>query len=114
MAQVQHQEVRLENLQLLQQYGPSQLKLQNEEFETIKGGMSKQHETLKRKTEDINKQRKVEQMGAAERLHGLEGKWQQLVTNNRQIETACENLEREVKRLKEEGGGGASRMDMSS
>lgn len=71
-----------------------------------------QNESLKRKTEDINKQRKIEQMQAGERLHSLEGKWQQLVYNNRSIETACENLEREVKRMKDSAGDGTS-MDTS-
>ena len=112
MAQVQHQELRLENLELMQAYGPAQTKVQNDEFETIKVGMTAQNESLKRKTEDINKQRKIEQMQAGERLHSLEGKWQQLVYNNRSIETACENLEREVKRMKDSAGDGTS-MDTS-
>ena len=111
MAQSVHQEVRLENIELLQQYGPSQLKAQNVELETIKSGMTRESESTHRKTEEVNKVRKIEQMQAGERLHSLESKWQQLVYNNRQIETACENLEREVKRLKDSGAGS---MDTSS
>lgn len=103
MAQSAHQEVRLENLELLQAYGPSQLRVQNAELDTIKNGMSRQQQAIQHKTEDINKARKIEQMQAGERLQTLENKWQQLVYNNRQIEAACENLEREVKRLKESG-----------
>ena len=36
------QELRLENLELMQAYGPAQTKVQNDEFETIKVGMTAQ------------------------------------------------------------------------
>lgn len=110
MAQAQHQELRLENVELLREYGPNQLKVQNDELEFIKNGMAAQHESLKRKTEAINKARKTEQLQAGERLYNLESKWQQLVYNNREIETACEALQRDVKRLK----GAAESTDMES
>jgi predicted RNase H-like nuclease (RuvC/YqgF family) len=72
--------------------------------------LAAQHESLKRKTEAINKARKTEQLQAGERLYNLESKWQQLVYNNREIETACEALQRDVKRLK----GAAESTDMES
>jgi hypothetical protein len=124
-------------VELLREYGPNQLKVQNDELEFIKNGcdhdqndihrhpdntdcisyhrlafcrMAAQHESLKRKTEAINKARKTEQLQAGERLYNLESKWQQLVYNNREIETACEALQRDVKRLK----GAAESTDMES
>ena len=63
-------------------------------------GMGAQRDDLKRKVDEINRERKAEQLGAGERLHGLDQKWKTLVFGNRQVEEACLAMEADIKRLK--------------
>lgn len=99
-AQLEHQVVRGENLELLRDYGPANYQGYSKYLDAVQQGMEAQRDDLKRKVDEINRGRKSEQLGAAERLHGLDQKWKTLVFGNRQIEEACIAMEGEIKRIK--------------
>ena len=107
-SQLQHQQVRGENLELLRDYGPSQYQDYAKYLGAVQEGMTRQRDDLKRKIEEINRERKTEQLGAGERLHGLDQKWKTLVFGNRQVEAACVALEADIKRLKAAKGEAAA------
>ena len=99
-AQLQHNVLRGENLDLLRDYGPANYQDYSKYLEAVQQGMGAQRDDLKRKIDEINRERKAEQVGAAERLHGLDQKWKTLVFGNRQIEEACIATEADIKRIK--------------
>lgn len=99
-AQLEHQVVRGENLELLRDYGPANYQDYRKYLDAVQQGMEAQRDDLKRKVDEINRERKSEQVGAAERLYGLDQKWKTLVFGNRQIEEACIAMEGEIKRIK--------------
>ena len=69
-------------------------------LDAVQRGMDGQRNDLKRKIDEINRERIAEQLGAAERLHGLGQKWKTLVFGIRQIEEACIAMEADFKRIK--------------
>ena len=99
-AQLEHQTARGENLELLRDYGPAYYQEYHKYLEAVQQGMGAQRDDLKRKVDEINRERKAEQLGAGERLHGLDQKWKTLVFGNRQVEEACLAMEADIKRLK--------------
>jgi pre-mRNA-splicing factor SPF27 len=99
-AQLEHNVLRAENLELLRDYGPSNYQGYTKYLDAVQHGMEGQRDDLKRKIDEINRERKAEQVGAAERLHGLDQKWKTLVFGNRQIEEACIAMEADIKRIK--------------
>jgi pre-mRNA-splicing factor SPF27 len=99
-AQLEHQTARGENLELLRDYGPAYYQEYCKYLEAVQQGMGAQRDDLKRKVDEINRERKAEQLGAGERMHGLDQKWKTLVFGNRQIEEACLAMEADIKRMK--------------
>ena len=92
--------MRGENLELLRDYAPANYQGYSKYLDAVQQGMEAQRDDLKRKVDEINRGRKSEQLGASERLHGLDQKWKTLVFGNRQIEEACIAMEGEIKRIK--------------
>ena len=101
-AQLEHNVVRGENLELLRDHGPAYYQEYGKYLDSVQQGMGAQRDDLKRKIDELNRERKAEQVGAAERLHGLDQKWKTMVFGNRQIEEACIAMEADIKRIKGE------------
>ncbi|CAH3038748.1 unnamed protein product [Porites lobata] len=100
MAQLEHQAERIENLELLSQYGGAAWKIHNETLTRILAQQQKKLMDIKKEIQEINWQRKTEQTKAGEQLQHLEQSWVGLVSKNYEIERACAELEAEIERLK--------------
>ena len=98
-AQLQHQETRLINLELLYKYGSDAWKLHNHQLEG-----SLQH-LLHCKTEieneilEMNKERREAQLEASGNLKSLTSKWMDLILNLRQVESANMELSLKIQSL---------------
>nr|CDS28174.2 pre mRNA splicing factor SPF27 [Hymenolepis microstoma] len=95
-AQLEHQLVRLDNLELMTEFGSTAWKTYNEELEKILKKHEKDLLEVRRKVQEINWQRKQEQTKAGETLTRLEEEWVSLVGKNYEIEQAILDLEEEL------------------
>jgi len=95
-SQIEHQSIRFENLDLLNNYGANSWMLHNEYLEQYKQRLSKLLQQYKTEIEEVNRQRKKEQTEAGRVLFQLEQKWEQLIMKNIEIEIACRKLEEEL------------------
>lgn len=93
MAQLEHQAVRAENLELMLEYGCETWKAHLEIFTALQAKAQLQLQELKKDIQDVNWQRKSKQTQAGERLRSLEAQWVGLVSKNYEIEQACVKLE---------------------
>ncbi|KAF4072533.1 pre-mRNA-splicing factor SPF27 isoform X1 [Ictalurus punctatus] len=87
MAQLEHQAVRIENLELMAQYGTNAWKVANEKH-----------------IQDLNWQRKNDQLTGGAKLRELESNWVSLVSKNYEIERAIVQLENDVNQLRQQQG----------
>ncbi|KAK3580907.1 hypothetical protein CHS0354_008197 [Potamilus streckersoni] len=95
-AQLEHQALRILNLELISEYGANAWKTYNDTLVKMVEQCQKQLQELKKKIQEINWQRKNEQTQAGGQLKELEAKWVGLVSKNYEIERACVELEREL------------------
>uniref|UniRef100_A0A8C2FIB7 Pre-mRNA-splicing factor SPF27 n=2 Tax=Cyprinus carpio TaxID=7962 RepID=A0A8C2FIB7_CYPCA len=95
MAQLEHQAVRIENLELMAQYGSNAWK--------ISIFLKKLHLLIKQ-IQDLNWQRKNDQLAGGAKLRELESNWVSLVSKNYEIERAIVQLENEVAQMKRQQG----------
>lgn len=98
-AQLEHQALRILNLELLQEYGSNSWKSYNDTLVKMMEQAQKQLAELKKKIQEINWQRKNEQSQAGSKLKELENSWVGLVSKNYEIERACVELEKELGEL---------------
>ncbi|XP_032898215.1 pre-mRNA-splicing factor SPF27 isoform X2 [Amblyraja radiata] len=87
MAQLEHQAVRIENLELMSQHGSNAWKVYNE-----------------KQIQDLNWLRKNDQLAAGCKLREMESNWVALVSKNYEIERAIVQLEGEIKKMKQQQG----------
>ncbi|XP_052819517.1 pre-mRNA-splicing factor SPF27-like [Mya arenaria] len=101
-AQLEHQALRILNLELLQEYGSHSWKSYNETLVKLLESAQKQLAELKKKIQEINWQRKNEQSQAGGKLKDLENSWVGLVSKNYEIERACVEMEKEHAELEKQ------------
>ena len=99
-AQLEHQHGRMDNLELLQQYGPQAWLQQNAALKTMRDVMVAKAEAAQSATEEVNVKRKAEQLQAAPRLAQLMQAYSTSLDENQQLEFACVLLEGDIKRLR--------------
>jgi len=99
-AQLEHQYLRLTNLELLNNYGGNMWRMHNAQVEETQRNIAKILEQYKKEIEDTNRQRKIEQEAAGLKIKTLTNKWEELVYKNFEIENACIQLEQDVERLR--------------
>ncbi|XP_058572133.1 pre-mRNA-splicing factor SPF27 isoform X2 [Neofelis nebulosa] len=87
MAQLEHQAVRIENLELMSQHGCNAWKVYNEKH-----------------IQDLNWQRKNMQLTAGSKLREMESTWVSLVSKNYEIERTIVQLENEIFQMKQQHG----------
>ncbi|XP_074833734.1 pre-mRNA-splicing factor SPF27 isoform X2 [Carettochelys insculpta] len=87
MAQLEHQAVRIENLELMSQHGCNAWKVYNE-----------------KNIQDLNWQRKNMQLTAGSKLREMESTWVSLVSKNYEIERTIVQLENEISQIKQQHG----------
>lgn len=96
MAQLEHQAVRVMNLELMLDYGCETWKVYLEIITSMLAKAQARLQDLKKEIQDINWQRKSKQTQAGEKLRSLEAQWVMLVSKNYEIEQACVKLEDQI------------------
>ena len=99
-AQLEHQHGRMDNLELLQQYGPQAWLQQNSALKSMRDVMVAKAEAARSATEEVNVKRKVRQLQAAPRLAQLMQAYTTSLDENQQLDVACALLEGDIKRLR--------------
>jgi pre-mRNA-splicing factor SPF27 len=99
MAQLEHQALRIINLELLSQYGSAAWRAHNEVLKRMLQEEQNSLEVIRSQIQEVNRQRKLEQSKAGDELSRLETHWQDLVRKNYKIEEACMQLQSEIKQL---------------
>eukprot|EP00271_Cylindrocystis_brebissonii_P004975 TRINITY_DN16932_c0_g1_i1.p1 TRINITY_DN16932_c0_g1~~TRINITY_DN16932_c0_g1_i1.p1 ORF type:complete len:249 (+),score=53.32 TRINITY_DN16932_c0_g1_i1:194-940(+) len=99
-AQLQHQALKLENLQLMLQFGASTHRMHHQHLEAFEARLRSIIASTQQQIEDLNRDRKLNQQAAASELGRLDGQWRELVHKNCDIETACISLEAEIVNLR--------------
>ncbi|KAI9336744.1 Pre-mRNA-splicing factor SPF27 [Obelidium mucronatum] len=94
-AQIEHQQNRLVNLELINKFGANAWKLHNFQLEA---GIAQQKQELL----DLNKERKIEQTRAGGELRQLEEKWSDLVDRVLRVDIANQVLEAEIEALQQQ------------
>lgn len=93
MAQLEHQAVRVMNLELMLDYGCETWKVYLEVLTAMLAKAQARLQDIKKEIQDVNWQRKSKQTQAGEKLRSLEAQWVMLVSKNYEIEQACVKLE---------------------
>ncbi|CAH1775666.1 unnamed protein product [Owenia fusiformis] len=99
-AQLEHQALRIQNLELMSKYGASMWKSHNDILVGMSEDAQKQLNKIRKDIQDVNWQRKNEQTKAGGKLRQLEESWVGLVSKNYEIERACVELEKEIQEEK--------------
>lgn len=92
-AQLEHQAVRILNLQLMLEYCCPAWQRYLQTLKDVQGLASKKLSDLRQAVQEVNWQRKSLQMKGGDELRALEAKWVALVSHNYEIEQACSLLE---------------------
>ncbi|GMH35039.1 hypothetical protein BSKO_02907 [Bryopsis sp. KO-2023] len=98
-SQLEHQHLRLLNLELYLKYGAEVWKIGNAENTVKKEELEMEVEKIKKTIEGINQERKLSQISIGSDLKKHEQEWFQLVEKNQGIQAACQTLEEEIERL---------------
>ncbi|KAJ2487579.1 hypothetical protein IWW37_005176 [Coemansia sp. RSA 2050] len=98
-SQLEHQSIRLVNLELLQQFGANAWKLSNYQKEMMLAAIEKATEGYKQAGVDLNKARKYEQVEAGVKLRDLESRWEKGVRQCIEIQVANCQLLAEISKL---------------
>ncbi|KNZ53658.1 hypothetical protein VP01_3171g2 [Puccinia sorghi] len=101
-SQLEHQRLRLINLDLIGKHGANHWKLSNFLVEQEISKVDKLVEQYKNEIDDVNRRRKAHQTEVGDRLTGLAQKWQNLISTNISLEITNLNLKMEVDTLQQE------------
>ncbi|KAH9619121.1 hypothetical protein KSS87_003104 [Heliosperma pusillum] len=99
---LQHQEIRLENLDLMEKYGPEVWKLYNQRLEATLSRMQAVGAEQNEKVETVNRERKFHQQNAANELNVLSTQWRELCLKNIEIQEATAKTDNELEELRKE------------
>lgn len=100
-SQLEHQSIRVDNLELMNCYGAEAWKTYNSFLGKLAERSRLQLEALKKQIQEINLERKTRQIDAGERIKILEEIWVTLVSKNYEIERACVQLASENGKLEQ-------------
>ena len=103
-AQLQCQDLRIQSLELMCRYGGEMYKRAVEEDKKLVAKMEDRLAEYKRKKQDLNWERKNDQMDAGTHLRTNEEMWVGLVSKNYELELVCQQLEQEIAALEKEKG----------
>ncbi|KAG9304261.1 hypothetical protein G9A89_019823 [Geosiphon pyriformis] len=100
-AQLEQQNLRLLNMELLLKYGANAWRLHNFQLEHELKLFQSSLQQYRQEILELNKERKAEQLQAGKKLETLEYQWSDLLGKTLQVEMACSSLENEVGYLKQ-------------
>ncbi|EHB18046.1 Pre-mRNA-splicing factor SPF27 [Heterocephalus glaber] len=104
MAQLEHQAVRIENLELMSQHGCNAWKVYNENLVHMIEHAQKELQKLRKHIQDLNRQWKNMQLTAGSKLREMESNWMSLVSKNYEIEQTIVQLENEIYQINQQEG----------
>ncbi|KAG0288518.1 hypothetical protein BGZ97_006737 [Linnemannia gamsii] len=99
-AQLEHQNQRVLNLELVQKFGGNAWNIHNYQLEYDVSLLRKAVDEKKAEIMELNKLRKRDQMDVAESLQRLEAKWAEMISSTLQVEVASASLQAELPQLK--------------
>lgn len=94
--QFEYAKNRLELLELQQQFGANSWLAFNKVYESIRDHFKAVLQGYKTNMEQINIQRKTQQLRAKSKLTTMEASWQETTRRNAEVEAACKRLEAEL------------------
>jgi len=101
-SQLEHQEIRIINLELLRDYGCNSWTLYLQQLAQISEQQQGKLHGLKQQIQDTNWARKREHLEAGAKLDNLHTDWIELVRKNYEVERACAELETDIELLESE------------
>ncbi|KAH9295979.1 hypothetical protein KI387_039567, partial [Taxus chinensis] len=101
-SQLQHQTIRLENLDLMMQYGVNAWKVHIQHLEAFLARVHAIGNENGQHIEVLNRERKFNQQAAAHELNFLETQWKEICEKNIEIRAACAKLEINNEELRKE------------
>ncbi|XP_066500615.1 pre-mRNA-splicing factor SPF27 [Hoplias malabaricus] len=104
MAQLEHQAVRIENLELMAEYGTNAWKVSNDNLAFMIENAQKELQKVRKQIQDLNWQRKNDQLTGGAKLRELESTWVSLVSKNYEIERAIVQLENDIAQIRQQQG----------
>ncbi|KAF9572621.1 hypothetical protein EC968_009613 [Mortierella alpina] len=99
-AQLEHQNQRILNLELVQKFGGNAWNVHNYQLEYDLSLLRKAVDEKKAEVIELNKLRKRDQLDVAESLQRLETKWAEMISSTLQVEVASASLAAELEQLK--------------
>ncbi|EPS64896.1 hypothetical protein M569_09884, partial [Genlisea aurea] len=99
---LQHQVIRLENLELMSVNGPEVWKLYNKQLEAFLSRLQAQVQELNGRIESVNRERKYDQQTTTYELSALSAQLMELTLKNIEIQAACAEIENRMEQLKME------------
>ncbi|KAF8938062.1 Pre-mRNA-splicing factor SPF27 [Dissophora ornata] len=99
-AQLEHQNQRILNLELVQKFGGNAWNVHNYQMEYDLSLLRKAVDDKRSEVIELNKLRKRDQLEVAESLQRLEAKWAEMISSTLQVEVASASLETELEQLK--------------
>lgn len=101
-AQLEHQGLRMTNLELLFRYGANAWKAHINHLEASAHISDAMLQEYKAATDAVNQERKLQQEAIGKQLHGMSRDWSTLVQKNMDIGMECSTLESEIAALQDE------------
>mmetsp|Transcript_47133 Transcript_47133/g.89986 ORF Transcript_47133/g.89986 Transcript_47133/m.89986 type:complete len:249 (-) Transcript_47133:332-1078(-) len=101
-AQLEHQALRMTNLELLFRYGTNAWKANLNHLEATATNSEVRLLEIKAKVDSINQERKLHQEHAGKEIRELEEEWKTLVQKNMDIAAECKRIEEELASLRDE------------
>ncbi|KAG0221724.1 Pre-mRNA-splicing factor SPF27 [Mortierella sp. GBAus27b] len=99
-AQLEHQNQRIMNLELVQKFGGNAWNVHNYQMEYDLSLLRKALDDKRAEVLELNKLRKRDQLEVAETMQRLEAKWAEMVSATLQVEVASASLQVELEQLK--------------
>ncbi|CAO2818132.1 unnamed protein product [Amaranthus hypochondriacus] len=110
---LQHQEIRLENLDLISKYGPEVWKQYNQRLEASLTRLQAMAAEHSEKIETVNRERKYHQQNAGNELNVLSAQWRELCLKNIEIQEACAKIESQLEEYRNEAVERGWKLDIS-
>eukprot|EP00298_Acanthocystis_sp_HF-20_P026787 c4615_g1_i1.p1 GENE.c4615_g1_i1~~c4615_g1_i1.p1 ORF type:complete len:217 (+),score=77.58 c4615_g1_i1:30-680(+) len=96
-SQLEHQHLRLMNLELMLKYGSNSWLQHNQQVQQTTEVLKNQLSTLKNQITETNRKRKLDQMNIGPKLQQLDEEFYGLCQQNIAIEQACHQIEKKIK-----------------
>ncbi|XP_072958725.1 pre-mRNA-splicing factor SPF27 homolog [Typha angustifolia] len=108
---LQHQIIRIENLELTLKHGVDVWKHQNKQMESFLSRMQNLALENNEKIEAVNRERKFHQQNTGMQLNALTAEWRELCEKNIAIQAACSDIQNHIDMLKLEANENGIDMD---